>query len=103
MDLKQTGRRSRPIPIVETRGLRATFLVKLILDKKVDVNVVDKAQGFSALTFALTNENVEVVKVLLDGGANPNLKSKEGTTMLEFAKKGKNAEIVKLLQDAGAK
>ena len=41
----------------------------------------------------------ELVKALLDGGAKPDLKDKQGNTPLAVASKKDQKEIVRLLQD----
>ncbi len=45
----------------------------------------------------------QVVKALLDAGANPNLKNAQGTTALEYALFSGSAESVRLLLAAGAR
>jgi hypothetical protein len=44
----------------------------------------------------------EVVKTLLDGGADPNIKNKDGSTALMIASQDGHLEVVKTLLDGGA-
>lgn len=44
---------------------------------------------------------VDIVKALLDGGADVNAKNKKGTTALTHAMKNGNTGLVKLLKEAG--
>jgi ankyrin repeat protein len=45
----------------------------------------------------------DVVKLLLEKGANAKVKDNNGETALEWALKGKDPGVVKLLRDRGAK
>lgn len=51
------------------------------------------------LVVAVINDNLEMARLLLDHGANPNLKSKDGLTPLMEAH---SRELVKLLAEYGA-
>ena len=61
--------------------------------------------GGSALHLAAINNRKEVVKLLIEKGANLNVKAnnQDGSTPLQWAVIGGNLEIVKMLIDAGAK
>jgi ankyrin repeat protein len=71
------------------------------LQKKADVNYSD---GFDRpLTLAVKTENLEMVRLLLEHGANPNLRGGEnGNFALPIAIEKGNLEIVRLLLDRGA-
>jgi ankyrin repeat protein len=43
--------------------------------------------GYTALIYASQGRSVEIVKSLLDRGANPDLKTRAGKTALDFATK----------------
>jgi ankyrin repeat protein len=45
----------------------------------------------------------EMVKLLLDKGANVEARSDDGTTALQLAVSNGNTEVVKLLREKGAK
>jgi ankyrin repeat protein len=47
--------------------------------------------------------NIEIVRILLDKGANVNVPRKDGITPLHLASNQGSVEIVKLLLDKGAK
>ncbi len=51
---------------------------------------------------ASSKGNIEVVKVLLDKGADANAKNKDGGTALMLAAQDGNLEVVKLLKARGA-
>jgi ankyrin repeat protein len=58
--------------------------------------------GFTPLLLAVLEQNQELVKMLIDGGANINaISKKEGNNALHIACKSKNVQLVKLLLDNG--
>ena len=61
--------------------------------------------GNTALASAVSSfgGSIQAVKLLLEAGADPNIKCYNGKTVLEIAQGMKNAEMIKLLQEAGAK
>lgn len=59
--------------------------------------------GSTALTTAASTGQVACVKTLLELGANPNLKMKNGNTALTSAQEAKNPEIIEILKAAMAK
>ena len=75
-------------------------MARLLLDKGADVNISADI-GDSPLAIALHGNNLELVKILLAKGADPNRASKSsytpGTTPLMMAARAGNMEIVKLL------
>jgi len=71
---------------------------------KVNAELTRKsALGWTALHYAVTNGNVELVKYLIKHGANVNKSTGEGSSPLFLAKLGDYDEIVKILKNAGAK
>jgi len=61
-----------------------------------NINATDQ-MGFTALMHAVINGNKEIVKCLLDNGADITIKNKRGQTAAFFAINSSNKEIVKLL------
>ena len=47
-------------------------------------------------------DEVEVVRVLLNAGADLTIKNKDGETALKMARKYEQTEVVKLLESRGA-
>ena len=72
--------------------------VERMLSSRVNVNALD-GNGYHSLIFAAYNNHYSMAKLLLDNGANVNLKTKEGDNPLYFCKT--NA-MVKLLLSYGA-
>ena len=61
------------------------------------------ALGWTALHYAVTNGDAELVKYLIKHGANVNKSTGEGSSPLFLAKLGGYDDIVKILKNAGAK
>ena len=79
-------------------------VVKLLLDKNVDVNN-KTTHGNTALMFACLSRNYEIIKLLIDKNADVNAKTTkpaEGFTALIHASQTCEVEIVKLLIDNNA-
>jgi uncharacterized protein len=77
-------------------------ILKELMDKGTPLNGLDRF-GNSALTAACYGGKTDTVKLLLEKGANPNIKKSDGETPLSLATAQKHAEIVALLNAAIAK
>lgn len=72
--------------------------VELLLERGAKVNVRGTLEGFTPLMTAAAEGLVDVVQVLLDAGADPDLTDKDGDTALKFARQNGHAEVVALLE-----
>lgn len=73
-----------------------------LLDEGCDVNTKDE-NGWTPLLLASTKDHVEMVELLLDRSADPELATeKDGKTALMWAVGEENIEIIRLLIDKGA-
>ena len=90
-------------------GMKATALhaaayagraeaAKLLIAYHIDIDKQGPYNGYTALHDAIWQSNVETVEVLLNAGANLNLKSNSGQTPLDFAKAKKNQRIITLIE-----
>ena len=71
----------------------------MILDRYPKlVNVQSQNDGFTALQEAVLKNNVEIVKLLLDRGADPRIKDYKGGTAMDMATEFGKGEIVKELR-----
>lgn len=81
--------------LIESVVSNNKYAVKKILDKGCDANSKNKA-GASALILAIYNQNLDIIKYLLENGANPN-SSLYNVKALKFAKNFKRKDIEDLL------
>ena len=59
-------------------------------------------KNVSPLILAARNGHQDVVKLLLDKGAEPNMADQNGDTALGYAARGGHKDVVQLLFDRGA-
>lgn len=69
-----------------------------LIQANADVNLVDKG-GYSALMLAASNNHAEIIDLLINAGANPDLVEQTGgfTAMIWSAKLGHTAAIRQLI------
>jgi ankyrin repeat protein len=77
------------------------LFAKDLLDTLFDINAITK-RGTTPLMLAVSYKKPDMVKMLLDRGADPNCTG-NGWAPLDLAINGKHTELEKLLRDAGAK
>lgn len=78
----------------------------LLLKSKANINAQIKrpsAMGWTALHYAVINNDVELVEYLVKHGANVNRASSDGMTPMYLAETNENQKIINLLKKAGAK
>lgn len=69
-----------------------------------NVDDIDSKSGYGTPLMAATvKKNVEIIKLLLEHGANPNIADQNGSTALHFSVIFNYIDIVKLLVNANAK
>lgn len=79
---------------------RSIELVSLLLEAGADVNSVDTEYCLTPIFAAVSQEDLEVINLLISQGAKVNHRLKDGTKLLSMCK---NAQIRKVLVKAGAK
>ncbi len=78
-------------------------VVKLLLSKTRNINIPE-GDGSTVLMYAAGNTKMprsdlkEIIRLLLEKGADKSMKDKDGKTALDRAKKAKNTEAIELLQ-----
>ena len=72
--------------------------ISLLLERKADPNVVDYVENFTALMFAAAEGHMDVVKLLMDNGANPDLKDIDGDNAETFARQAGHIEVADFLK-----
>jgi ankyrin repeat protein len=65
---------------------------------KIDVDKQGPYNGYTALHDATWQNNIETAQVIIDAGANLEIKSKDGQTALELAKARGRKQIVALIE-----
>jgi len=97
------------LPIVVASSRRTPIglaILKLLIDRGADVNKVEDGLGLgttTALIAAVTERNIEGVKLLLDAGADPSGANDSGLTPLHYAANfSGDYDIVKILLASGA-
>jgi ankyrin repeat protein len=92
------------IPACERAHVEA---VKVLLTSKVDVNHVNNLGWTCLLEIVILGDggprHVEVAKLVLAAGANPNLVDKDGVSPLAHARKKGQTEVARLIAAAGGK
>ncbi len=82
-------------------------IVKELLKTDIDVDHVNNLEWTALLEAIILgdggSQHTEVVRLLVDSGADVNLADGDGVTPLEHARKSDYKEIVQILEDAGAK
>jgi len=78
-------------------------IVKLLVENKADIHM-QGAGGWTALYFAALSdrEHPEIVRFLLEKGANPNIKNSMGLTLLRQVDGSRHPEITQTLRHYGA-
>ena len=86
-------------PLLWAAGNGHEGVVKLLLEKDVDVDSKDSIYGQTPLSCAAENGHEGVVKLLLDKVADVDSKGKYGRTPLSWAARNGHEGVVKLLLD----
>jgi len=71
--------------------------VELLLAHGAPLDDTDSNEHFSALMFAAAEGQADVVRLLLQRGANPAIKDVDGDTAADFARKNNHTEVESLL------
>lgn len=90
------------VALVDAAGKGDNEMLKGLIDKGTPLNGLDEG-GNSALAAAAYGGKTDTVKLLLEKGANPNIKKADGETPLSLATAQKHGGIVELLNAAIAK
>lgn len=83
-------------PLVIVAG-KSNNILKYLLGKKVNINYQDE-KGRTALMNAVQSSHSENVELLLDYGANTDLRNEEGLRAIDIAKNNKLDDIIKILE-----
>lgn len=78
-------------------------MMDVLLATDIDIDQKNKYNGATALIFAVEENHLDIVKYLIEHGANLDIKDNEGVSALDFAQASDNPAIKELLIQAGAK
>jgi hypothetical protein len=83
--------------VYAAHGINITILNELV--KYADLNQYN-IQGTTPLIYCISSRKPELVKILLDAGADPEFPAKNKTTPLQLAQNINNQEMINLIQEA---
>ncbi|MCY4188296.1 MAG: ankyrin repeat domain-containing protein, partial [Bryobacterales bacterium] len=65
-----------------------------------EVNLTDGGEGYTALMFAAAEGHADIVQMLLDKGADPDLRDTDGESALKFASDKRHQDVIDVLRRA---
>lgn len=95
------GIASAQAPLIDAVKANDVAAVRALLGKKVDVNAV-QADGTTALHWAVEEDALEIVPLLIRAGANVKATNRYGASPLWLASLNGNARTIEMLLEAGA-
>ena len=78
-----------------------TSVKRLLSIRNINVNVKDDYRGDTPLHYAAENGHIEIARLLLQNGADLNVRSNRGRTPLHLAAENGNVDILHLLVENG--
>ena len=84
-------------PFLNAVSEKAIPLIDSCIKIGLDINAADPSTGFTPLTYAVHNGSPEIVRYLLEKGADPTIKDSNGILPLTAAFYSANIEIIQLL------
>jgi hypothetical protein len=83
-------------PLMYATAYQNSAIVKELIGFKANVNFISKERQ-SAIVFAIKGRNAEILKLLMDGGADPSIPLKEDYSAVDLAKEENIKEILEVL------
>jgi ankyrin repeat protein len=75
-----------------------TEAARRLIEYQIDINKQGPYNGYTALHDAIWQNNIATAEVIIQAGANLNLKSNDGETPLEFARSKNRKEIAAMIE-----
>ncbi|KAF4528779.1 hypothetical protein B566_EDAN017111 [Ephemera danica] len=98
-----TSEEQKEYLFIETCRKGDTELAKKMLDEGIDVDTKSGSwMGHTALHWASKNGDIDMIKLLLDHGAQMEIRSEEEVDALQYATFGGHIDAIELLLDRGA-
>ena len=90
-----TAYKTSPFCMAIVKGDQET--VKKLIELGIDVN--EKSDGMTPLMYAARYNRTDIIKILVEKGAEINTKNSKGYTAMKFAKQSNAKEAVALLEE----
>ena len=90
-------------PLLSAASKGQLAVVKMLVEHGANLDYQHPVTKLTALAHAAYDGNEEMVKYLLEKGANPNIKMRGGVSLVRAAGDEGHPEIVKILEAHGAK
>ncbi len=94
-DIDDTDEVYTPLHIATIKNHKE--VVQTLIRHGADLNIQSEPTYSAALIYAVDNQNLEITKLLLESGADPNIFDTRGGTALQYACYYDNFDIIKLL------
>lgn len=78
-------------------NLQLIDIIRLLLLKKININIQDFEHEFTALHYSINLNNKEIVTLLLEHGADPNIQDMVGNTSIHYCINENNLECLILI------
>jgi ankyrin repeat protein len=75
-----------------------TEAARRLIEYHIDINKQGPYNGYTALHDAIWQNNIATVEIIIEAGANLDLKSNDGETPLEFARSKNRKEIAAMIE-----
>ena len=75
-------------------------IVKILLEHGADQNIIEIEYDFYPIFYVVVQNNIEITKLLIDNGANPNNQDYMGNTIIHYAIMNNHTEILDYIMEA---
>jgi serine/threonine-protein phosphatase 6 regulatory ankyrin repeat subunit B len=97
-DIEYIGEDGTKDTVIDLAARTSNHILEYLLDQGALIDFQNR-KGITALMNAISVGHVDNVKLLIERGADPTLKNREGETALSIAQAGKNEEIIAMVED----
>jgi len=98
-DVNQTDDHYQLSPLISAAAGGNATIGQLLIDRGADLDHQEGISGFTSLMMATAYRKEAFIKVLLDAGANPYIKTIEGMTLSDMVGYSNNPKIAEMVQE----